>query len=386
MFYVAANMVWLKVVNNNIDEYLDKDNVSRELISYEGKKTNLEYYIIRCNYKGVEKKLNQGEKVNQIFKKSGKTPLMIAATLPDFKDAIKMSQILIKEGADVNKRDIYGANVLFYVGYYDYEKRTSEENIKLLKYYIDKDTEINIKIDGVDNDGNLKKNGKRIYLLETVPLHLSERLESIDDKTDFCRELWHKEGKGYKNPVICIPKIYKQSLFEVDGFREHISAKTGDRFVMRNAEQLCLNAESAQIIKNVLKFNQRKQVQKELKVTVHDKITEENLINIFEAFISKIQTSIYRNKFKKFVSLMIKEKGTFIELSMEDKCKCIGEILHLFQCNPVLSNLQLIGGEKASGKISMGKKFDGNEKVFLILQSVTGFFEKKILLAPYEKK
>ena len=62
-----------------------------------------------------------------------------------------------KEGADVNKKDIYGANVLFYVGYYDYEKRTSEENIKLLKYYIDKDTEINIKIDGVDNDGNLKK-------------------------------------------------------------------------------------------------------------------------------------------------------------------------------------------------------------------------------------
>lgn len=62
--------------------------------------------------------------------------------------------------------------------------------------------------------------------------------------------------------MICIPKIYKQSLFEVDGFREHISAKTGNQFVMRNAEQLCLNAESAQIIKNVLKFNQRKQVQK----------------------------------------------------------------------------------------------------------------------------
>ena len=85
------------------------------------------FYIITCNYKGVEKKLNQGEKVNQIFKKSGKTPLMIAATLPNFKDAIKMSQILIKEGADVNKKDIYGANVLFYVGYYDYEKRTSED-------------------------------------------------------------------------------------------------------------------------------------------------------------------------------------------------------------------------------------------------------------------
>lgn len=231
-----------------------------------------------------------------------------------------------------------------------------------------------------------EKNGKTIYLLETVPLHLSGRLESIEDKINFCRELWHRDRKDYKNPVICIPKIYKQSLFEVDGFREHISAKTGNQFVMRNAEQLCLNAESAQIIKNVLKFNQRKQVQKELKVTVHDKITEENLINIFETFISKIQTSIYRNKFEASVGLMIKGKGTFIELSMEDKCKCIGEILHLFQCNPVLSDLQLIGGKKASGRIYMGKRFDGNKKVFLVLQSVTGFFEKKILLAPYEKK
>lgn len=231
-----------------------------------------------------------------------------------------------------------------------------------------------------------EKNGKTIYLLETVPLHLSGRLESIEDKINFCRELWHRDRKDYKNPVICIPKIYKQSLFEVDGFREHISAKTGNQFVMRNAEQLCLNAESAQIIKNVLKFNQRKQVQKELKITVHDKITEENLINIFETFISKIQTSIYRNKFEASVGLMIKGKGTFIELSMEDKCKCIGEILHLFQCNPVLSDLQLIGGKKASGRIYMGKRFDGNKKVFLVLQSVTGFFEKKILLAPYEKK
>ena len=48
----------------------------------------------------------------------------------------------------------------------NYEKRTSEENIKLLKYYIDKDAEINIRVDGVDNDGNLKKNGKRISLIQ----------------------------------------------------------------------------------------------------------------------------------------------------------------------------------------------------------------------------
>ncbi len=31
------------------------------------KKKNLEYYIITCNYKGVEKKLNQGEKSKSNF-------------------------------------------------------------------------------------------------------------------------------------------------------------------------------------------------------------------------------------------------------------------------------------------------------------------------------
>lgn len=159
-------MIWSKVLDNNIDEYSDKENVSSEIISYEGKKDNLEYYIITCNYKKVETKLNQGEKVNQILKNSGKTPLMLAATLPNSKDVIKMSQILIKQGADIKKRDIYGANVLFYVGYYDYGIRTSKKNMKLLKYYIDKGAEINIRVDGIDNDGNLKKNEKRISLIQ----------------------------------------------------------------------------------------------------------------------------------------------------------------------------------------------------------------------------
>ena len=104
MFYIVANMVWLKVVNNNIDEYLDKDNVSRELISYEGKKTNLEYYIITCNYKGVEKKLNQGEKVNQIFKKSGKTPVMCG------NDQIALGTLVAARTAGLTDVKIYGVD------------------------------------------------------------------------------------------------------------------------------------------------------------------------------------------------------------------------------------------------------------------------------------
>ena len=48
--------IWICVVNRNTDDYLDNDNVSREIISYKGDKNNLEYNIIMCNYKKIKGK------------------------------------------------------------------------------------------------------------------------------------------------------------------------------------------------------------------------------------------------------------------------------------------------------------------------------------------
>ena len=77
--------IWICVVNRNTDDYLDNDNVSREIISYKGDKNNLEYNIIMCNYKKIKECLNKGADSNKMFKNLEKTPLMLSATLPNYK-------------------------------------------------------------------------------------------------------------------------------------------------------------------------------------------------------------------------------------------------------------------------------------------------------------
>ena len=158
--------IWICVVNRNTDDYLDNDNVSREIISYKGDKNNLEYNIIMCNYKKIKECLNKGADSNKMFKNLEKTPLMLSATLPNYKEAIKISNLLINKGANIKRRNSYGANVLFYVGYYEYDSRSSKDNIKLLKYYISKGAETNIKIHGIDSDGNLTPKGKSVSLVQ----------------------------------------------------------------------------------------------------------------------------------------------------------------------------------------------------------------------------
>ena len=74
------------------------------------------------------------------------------------------------------------------------------------------------------------------------------------------------------------------------------------------------------------------------------------------------------------------------ELTAEKKCKVLGEILHLFQCNSVASNLSSIDGAQRAGVLTQPKNLSDSDEIYLINQSVTGFFEKKVRLAPYKEE
>lgn len=149
------------------DDYLDNDRASPLLIaSGEEDRNQLHYYIMTCRYKKVEKMLKKGGKANEIIESyNDLSPLMIAATLPRSKDAIKMSKLLIKYGANVNLVNKYGANVLYYTIFYGHE--SSENNIEVLDFYLKQGTNQNIIMKYFDEDYNLSdKNGKVLTLLE----------------------------------------------------------------------------------------------------------------------------------------------------------------------------------------------------------------------------
>lgn len=231
-----------------------------------------------------------------------------------------------------------------------------------------------------------EEKGKPVYLLESIPNYVKNKLTSDKERQEYCVRTWTVQGSKYRNPQILIPKVRIQSLFEIDGFKAHISGKTGNLFVMRNAQELCMDNALAGVLKNVLKFIQRKTVQKDTAITEYDGVSDDNTLTLYDLFVKKLSSSIYRKKYATQADFLCQSKDKFKNLSLEERCEVLGSILHLFQCNAVLSDFHLLGGSRQAGRIYLNKKIKAQDHVYLIEQSVTGFFEKRILLAPFGEK
>lgn len=231
-----------------------------------------------------------------------------------------------------------------------------------------------------------EEKGKSVYLLESIPIYLKESLKTDNERLEYCKKIWDAQGDKYINPEICISKILFQSLLEIGGFKAHISRKTNNRFAMRNAQELCMDNALAGVLKNVLKFIHRKTVQKDAVITEYDGVSDDNTLALYDLFVKKLSSSIYRKKYATQADFLCQSKDKFKNLSLEERCEVLGSILHLFQCNPVLSDLHLLGGKKSTGTILLNKKIKPEDHVYLIEQSVTGFFEKRILLVPFGEK
>lgn len=234
-----------------------------------------------------------------------------------------------------------------------------------------------------------KLKNETIYTIETIPLIIKRMIQTNKDKEDYIKQHWKDHGKKMVNPHICYGHIPVQSLLEINGFKVHLTGKSGKDFKLRNAEQLCISNDDAAVLKRVLKYNERSSSSKgkeALLITPFDNIQEVDLNRLYQVFEDKLTNQVYKVKLGKQASVLKKGEGKFNELPLEVKCRVIGEILHLFQCNAAIADLRLIGGAKNAGALTMNPRVSSEDHVYLIEQSVTGFFEKRILLAPYGEK
>lgn len=236
-------------------------------------------------------------------------------------------------------------------------------------------------VEGEDNKG------KPVYVIETMPLHLAARLTTLEEKQKYCEELWMSTGGKLKNPKVLIEQIPIQSLFSVDGFRVTIAGKTGPHYIFKSYEELILNNEHTITLKAVLKFVSRKKLNKESLITSYDHLEESQLLALYDVFLDKLEHSCFSKpqSFTQPIKVIKKGRDIYIRLSLEDKCQILSEILHLFQCNATLSNLTLIKGPANTGKILINKKLPQDKSITIIYQSVTGFYEQYIPLAPCKK-
>ena len=161
----------------------------------------------------------------------------------------------------------------------------------------------------------------------------------------------------------------------------HLRGTTGKQLVLQGAVQLILDEDYIVYFKKIEKYLQRNQEaggKDRLQIIENDGITIEKNLWIYDEFCRKQKETIYSRRPANQCDILMKGREKFVKLSCEEQCIVLNEILHLLQCKPIWSNLQLIGGSQKAGTIKINKFIVNCKEAKLIHQSVTGLFEQEI--------
>lgn len=223
----------------------------------------------------------------------------------------------------------------------------------------------------VESEG---KKGTKTRSLEYIPLYRKKELEECPEKM---QEYLVNEC-GLKNPVVRIAKIKTDTLISVDGFQMHLSGRTGKQLVLKGANQLLLEESLRYDLKKVLNVVKQRKENKNYQVNAWDEVSEESTIRLYETFQKKLEGKLYGSRLGTQAETLEKGKKKFLELSIEDKCMALNEILHLFQCQSGAADLSFIGGPAHAGILVLSTNIDKCGTIQIIHQSVTGLYEQVI--------
>ncbi|WP_407396499.1 type II CRISPR RNA-guided endonuclease Cas9 [Anaerovibrio sp.] len=216
------------------------------------------------------------------------------------------------------------------------------------------------------------KKGQQERSLEAVYCHVAN---SIKDNQEALLQ-FVKEEYGLKNPRIIIPKVKIGACLEVDGLLMIITGTTGEQITGKNARQLILDVKYEKYIKKVLQYLSRKKKNQNVAIENYKDISKEENSAVFSTLVEKIKTTPYINRPAINYDDMHRKEKEFNELSIENQCIVLSELLQLL-AKSLQANFSLIGGKKSMGSFKISKKMSGHKKVLLHNYSITGLFEQK---------
>jgi len=218
------------------------------------------------------------------------------------------------------------------------------------------------------------KKGNKIRTIEFVPLYMKNQIEQ--EEAEAIRYL--EKQQGLKNPKILLREIKIDSLFKVDGFYMWLSGRTEKRLLFKGANQLILSKRDTATLKKVLKFVQRRKDNKNLRIGEQDKLLPDDLRDLYDTFLDKIQHTVYHVRLSAQEKTLSEKRNDFLELSLENQCVLLSEILHMFQCQSGAADLKLIGGPGKAGILVMNNDITKCSRISIINQSPTGIYEQEI--------
>lgn len=218
-----------------------------------------------------------------------------------------------------------------------------------------------------------KKGGKK-RSIEVVPVYLTQTFKK---HPELLNEYCENELKLI-NADIRINAIKKNTLFQINKLRMHLSSRTGDDYIFTNATQLILAEDVMQLVKCITKYCDEKRVNKNCTLSSKNRIKEDQLILLYDLLLQKLDSTIYQGHFNALTKALKNKREKFIDLATEEKYYVINEILHPLQCNSKNANLTLLEEGKTVGRLRLKKTIKPSDSICIINQSITGFYEQVI--------
>ena len=220
-------------------------------------------------------------------------------------------------------------------------------------------------------EGEDKKSRKQRYIAP-VPLYLKDRfLKNQQMEAEYFAEMFK-----ITNVRIIDDKIPMQTLFVCEGFRMRITARSENRLVFNNDNQLSMDIKYHKILKEISKFMADRSEKKEAVINEKSGITKEILEELYDAFTDKIDNTVYKEMMASIGKKIKEGREKFCDLSLENQAVQINEILKLFKCNPEMPDLSRIGGSKEVARIRISMNVTDRKNMILVHQSVTGLYEQ----------
>ncbi len=209
-----------------------------------------------------------------------------------------------------------------------------------------------------------EQKGKKIRTLETVPVYLKDKVgESEEALLVYCRETLN-----LVNPSIRMKKIKIQSLIKKDGYYMHISGKTNNQIIVRNAVPLCLEQKWV---------NYSKKLEKE---SDFGEITKEKNLELYDILLKKHREQIFAKRPNPVGNKMEIRREKFESLDLKEQAAVLMQLLNLTIIGVAVADLREIGESGKTGVMLIAKKISDVNELYLVNQSVTGIWENRINL------
>lgn len=218
--------------------------------------------------------------------------------------------------------------------------------------------------------------GKRVKTFEFVPVYKAKYFEQHPEAllTYFAETL--------QDPEILLPKVKINTLFSVDGFKMHLSGRTGSQLVFKNANQLVLSEKQYAYFHRIDKWIEQNKKAKSIQpISPSSTLTKEDNLEIYDALYQKLCNTVYSKKLSAQKKNLEQCREKFLQLSLEEQCIFLSNIIKMFQCNASTVDLKLCGGGGDAGKVYLASNITKITDLKLIFQSVTGLFENELDLA-----